>query len=45
MGNENGSNIGLDEFPEFSTQMTLGGMSGGHEATANAEDSTSTSAR
>lgn len=33
-------NVGLDEFPEFSTQMALGGMSGGHEATPNAEDST-----
>ena len=29
MGNENVLNVGLDEFPEFSTQMALGAMSGG----------------
>ncbi|ONK61534.1 uncharacterized protein A4U43_C08F30960 [Asparagus officinalis] len=40
MGNENVQNVGANEFPEFSTQMALGGMSGGHEATPNPEDST-----
>ncbi|CAI8591430.1 unnamed protein product [Vicia faba] len=40
MGNENVPNIGLDEFPDFSTQTTLGGMSGGYGATPNAKDST-----
>ncbi|XP_058783410.1 uncharacterized protein LOC131658093 [Vicia villosa] len=38
--NENVPNVRLDEFPEFSTQTALGGMSGGHEATPNTEDST-----
>jgi len=33
MGNENVMNVGLDEFPEFSTQMALGGMIDVHEAT------------
>ncbi|CAI8591647.1 unnamed protein product [Vicia faba] len=40
MGNENFPNVVLDEFPDFSTQMALGGMSGGHGATPNVEDST-----
>jgi hypothetical protein len=40
MRNKNILNVGLHEFPEFSTQMALGGMSGGHEATSNAKDST-----
>ena len=40
MGNENVLNVGLDEFPEFSTQMALGGMIGGHEATRKTKDST-----
>ncbi|XP_020272553.1 uncharacterized protein LOC109847733 [Asparagus officinalis] len=40
MGNENVQNVGANEFTEFSTQMVLGGMSGGHEATPNPEDST-----
>jgi hypothetical protein len=40
IGNENVLNVGLHEFPEFSTQMALGGMSGGHETTSNAKDST-----
>ncbi|XP_057443951.1 uncharacterized protein LOC130736122 [Lotus japonicus] len=40
MGNENVPNVGLDEFPEFSTQMGLGEVtpnvpSGRHEATPN----------
>jgi hypothetical protein len=39
MGNENSPNVDF-EFPEFSTQMALGGMIGGHEATPNANDST-----
>jgi hypothetical protein len=30
MRNKNILNVGLHEFPEFSTQMALGGMSGGH---------------
>jgi hypothetical protein len=41
-GNENVLNVGPREFPEFSSQMALGGMSSGHEATPNAKDSTST---
>ncbi|XP_058758125.1 uncharacterized protein LOC131631351 [Vicia villosa] len=40
MGNENVLIVGLDEFLEFSTQTTLGAMSGGQEATPNAEDLT-----
>ncbi|CAI8594017.1 unnamed protein product [Vicia faba] len=40
MGNENVPNVGLDEFLDFSTQTTLGGMSGDHGATPNGEDST-----
>jgi hypothetical protein len=40
MGNENVLNVGLDEFSEFSTQMALGGMICGYEATQNAKDST-----
>ncbi|CAI8585514.1 unnamed protein product [Vicia faba] len=40
MRNENVPNVGLDKFPDFSTQAALGGMSGGHGATPNAEDST-----
>ncbi|CAI8616806.1 unnamed protein product [Vicia faba] len=38
MENENVSNVGLDEFPDFSIQTALGGMSDGHGATPNAED-------
>ncbi|CAI8602047.1 unnamed protein product [Vicia faba] len=38
--NENVPNVGLDEFSDFSTEIALGGMNGGHEATPNAEDST-----
>lgn len=41
MENENVMNFGLDEFPDFSTQIAFGGMIGGHEATPNAKDSTS----
>ncbi|XP_023636009.1 uncharacterized protein LOC17883855 [Capsella rubella] len=33
-------NVGVTEFPEFSTQMALGDMSGVQEVTPNAEDST-----
>ncbi|XP_057428517.1 uncharacterized protein LOC130721926 [Lotus japonicus] len=40
-----GANDGASEFPEFSTQMTLGGMTAGDEATPNEEDSTPTSRR
>ena len=40
MGNENVPNVGLDEFPDFSTQTALGGMNGDHGATPNTEDST-----
>ncbi|CAI8602058.1 unnamed protein product [Vicia faba] len=42
MGNENVPNVGLDEFLDFSTQTALGGISGGHGVTPNAEDSTHT---
>ncbi|KAG7578907.1 Reverse transcriptase domain [Arabidopsis thaliana x Arabidopsis arenosa] len=45
MGNETNTNVGATEFPEFSTQMTLGGMSGVHEAILNEEDSTPTRPR
>ncbi|XP_013585405.1 PREDICTED: uncharacterized protein LOC106294396 [Brassica oleracea var. oleracea] len=41
-GNEVVPNVGATEFPEFSKQMALGGMSGLNEATPNADDSTST---
>ncbi|CAH8278669.1 unnamed protein product [Arabidopsis lyrata] len=40
MGNETNTSVGTTEFPEFSTQMALGGMSGVHEAIPNEEDST-----
>ncbi|XP_058725999.1 glutathione S-transferase T3-like [Vicia villosa] len=40
MRNENISNVGVDEFPEFSTQMDIGAMRGGQGATPNADDST-----
>ncbi|CAE5975713.1 unnamed protein product [Arabidopsis arenosa] len=45
MGNETNTNVGATEFPEFSTQMALGGMSGVHEAIRNEEDSTPTRPR
>ncbi|RID65614.1 hypothetical protein BRARA_D00798 [Brassica rapa] len=35
------SNVGATEFPEFSTQMTLGGISGVNEATLGADSSAS----
>ena len=38
MGNENVPNVGTGAFPEFSTQMTLGGMTGDTEVTATAEE-------
>ena len=34
------SNVGATEFLEFSTQMTLGGISGVNEATLGADTST-----
>ena len=34
------SNVGATEFPEFSTQITLGGVSGVNEATLGADSST-----
>jgi len=40
MGNENFSSVGAPEFPEFSSQITLGGMTGANEVTPNPEDST-----
>jgi len=40
MGNENVSSVGALEFPKFSTQITLGGMTGANEITPNPEDST-----
>ena len=40
MGNENFSSVGAPEFPEFSSQITLGGMTGANEVTQNPEDST-----
>ncbi|XP_058754928.1 uncharacterized protein LOC131628088 [Vicia villosa] len=40
MENENVPLVELDEFLEFSTQVTLGAMSSGQGATPNAEDST-----
>ncbi|KAG7578909.1 Harbinger transposase-derived protein [Arabidopsis thaliana x Arabidopsis arenosa] len=45
MGNETNTNVRATEFPEFSTQMALGGMSGVHEAIRNEEDSTPTRPR
>ncbi|XP_056843829.1 uncharacterized protein LOC108820186 [Raphanus sativus] len=41
-GNEVVPNVGATEFPEFSTQMALGGMSDLNEVTPNVEDSTFT---
>jgi len=38
--NETDSNLGATDFPEFSTQMALGGISNIHEALRDAEDST-----
>ncbi|KAL9858842.1 hypothetical protein AtNW77_Chr1g0040961 [Arabidopsis thaliana] len=40
MGNETNTNVGATEFPEFSTQMALGVMSGVHETIPNEEDLT-----
>jgi hypothetical protein len=40
MGNENFPSVGAPEFPEFSTQITLGGMTVANEVTPNPEDST-----
>jgi len=40
MGNENFPSVGAPEFPEFSTQITLGGMTSDNEVTSNPEDST-----
>ncbi|KEH17577.1 hypothetical protein MTR_0007s0250 [Medicago truncatula] len=40
MGNKNVPSIGAPEFPQFSTQITLGGMTGANEVTPNSEDST-----
>ncbi|CAE5980660.1 unnamed protein product [Arabidopsis arenosa] len=40
MGNETNTSVGATEFPEFSTQMALGGMSNVHETIPNEEDST-----
>ncbi|EFH62231.1 hypothetical protein ARALYDRAFT_899778 [Arabidopsis lyrata subsp. lyrata] len=37
-GNETNSNVGATDFPEFSTQMALGGISSIHEAIPDAED-------
>ena len=40
MENENVLSFGAPEFPKFSTQITLGGMTGANEITPNSEDST-----
>jgi len=40
MGNENVPSVGAPEFLEFSTQITLGGITGANEVTPNPEDST-----
>jgi len=40
MENENFPSVGASEFPEFSTQMTPGGMAVANEVTPNPEDST-----
>ncbi|XP_057432754.1 uncharacterized protein LOC130725553 [Lotus japonicus] len=40
MVNENFSSVDAPEFPEFSTQMTLGGMTAANQVTSNQEDST-----
>jgi len=40
MGNENFSNVGASQFPEFSTQITHGGMAVSTEVTPSPEDST-----
>jgi len=40
MGNGNFSSVGAPEFPEFSSQIILGGMTGANEVTQNPEDST-----
>ncbi|CAH8278701.1 unnamed protein product [Arabidopsis lyrata] len=39
-GNETDSNVAATDFPEFSTQMALGGISGIHEVIPDADDST-----
>ena len=44
-GNEIVPNVRATEFPKFSTQMTLAGMSSLYEVTPNTEDSTSTRRR
>jgi len=40
MVNEKFSSVGAPEFPEFSTQITLGGMTRANEVTRNPEEST-----
>ncbi|KAK2414069.1 hypothetical protein QL285_036705 [Trifolium repens] len=40
MVNENFPSGGAPEFPEFSTQMTIGGMTAANEDTPNSEEST-----
>jgi len=40
MENENFPSVGASEFPEFSTQITPGGMTVANEVTPNSEDST-----
>jgi len=40
MENENFPSVGASEFPEFSTQITPGGMTVANEVTPNPEDST-----
>ncbi|XP_057431614.1 glutathione S-transferase T3-like [Lotus japonicus] len=40
MVNENFSSVDAPEFPEFSTQMTLGGMTAANQFTPNQEDTT-----
>ncbi|XP_057446187.1 uncharacterized protein LOC130738259, partial [Lotus japonicus] len=40
MVNENFPSVGAPEFPEFLTQITLGGMTAANEITPNQEDST-----
>jgi len=40
MVNENFPSVGASEFPEFSTQITPGGMTRANEAAPNLEDST-----
>ena len=40
MGNENFPSVGTSQFPEFSTQITPGGMTVSNEVTPSPEDST-----